>query len=334
MVNSSVALAKRFNISDMVIGMTLVAIGTSAPEIVVSIVGAVGGSPSIALGNVYGSNICNILLIFGLTTIISPIIITSSNKKMEIPALLFATLLTTLFVITSQNINRLEGAILLLCGIGFLAYSYYITKKEKELNHSFSNSYENMESRESRENTENTENTENIDNRENKVETDSSIPQIFRKIYQKKSFIPIAVSLFILSCAVLIWGGNLFVNGAKQLAEKIGMSQMVIAATIIAIGTSLPELATSVVAAIKKNSGIALGNIVGSNIINISFALGASGLINPLQGSVEQVHTIFFLLSAILLFIFALTAKKRIYFHTYGIIFLIMYIIYIYLIIT
>ncbi len=306
LVDSSVAIAKRFNIPDMVIGMTLVALGTSAPEIVVSFVGAAGGSSDIAIGNVIGSNICNILLVLGLATLIFPLTITSENKKVEIPCVLGATLLVLIlsksfFNGFSVELGRLSGFILLLAGVAFLIYSYIITIREQSRNEQDINTDKTQE---------------------------QAIPKLFRKIYNKRILVPIASGVFIISCLLLVWGGNSFVEGAKELARRIGMSEMTIAATIVAVGTSLPELATSVAAAFKKNSGIALGNIVGSNVLNICIALGGSALIHPLKTTIQTSHLLFFALSAALLFIFAIVS--RIKFHRiYGLLFVSLYIAYI-----
>lgn len=318
LVDSSVAIAKRFRISDMVIGMTLVALGTSAPEIVVSYIGAFDGSSEIAIGNVIGSNVCNMLLVLGLATIVFPLPIAPRNRKAEIPCVLLATVLVLLLdqhfckdfwlgkgAVNNYYLNRFGGLVLILYGVAFLVYSYLITKREQaRSNYQY-----------------------------NPEEEKKSVPQLFRKIYDKKSLIPVASLVFVLSCVLLVIGGNYFVDGAKEFAKLIGMKEMTIAATVVAVATSLPELATSVVAAFKKNSGIALGNIVGSNVLNICLALGGSALIIPLKTSIEAAQLGFFVLSPLLLFIFALIAKKK--FHRiFGVIFILLYITYIWCLLT
>lgn len=313
LVDSSVAIAKRFRISDMVIGMTLVALGTSAPEIVVSYIGAIDGSSEIAIGNVIGSNVCNLLLVLGLATVVFPLPIIPRNRKAEIPCVLIATALVFFLdknfcrefwpfggTVNDYNLSKFGGLILILYGAGFLLYSYWITKRQQKRMHF----------------------------QYNPEEEKKSVPQLFRKIYDKKSLIPVALLVFVVSCALLVLGGNYFVEGAKDFARLIGMKEMTIAATIVAVGTSLPELATSVVAAFKKNSGIALGNIVGSNVLNICLALGGSALIIPLKSSVDGAHLSFFLLSPLLLFIYALLFKKKLS-RAFGVLFILLYVAYI-----
>lgn len=318
LVDSSVAIAKRFQISDMVIGMTLVALGTSAPEIVVSYIGAFDGSSEIAIGNVIGSNVCNMLLILGLATIVFPLPVTYRNRKYEIPCVLLATVLVLLLdpfqcrdflpfggTVKDYYLSRWGGMALVLYGVLFLVYSYLITKREQARKH-----YQfNLE------------------------EEKKSVPQLFRKIYDKKSLIPFASLVFLASCAFLVIGGKYFVSGAEDFARLIGMSEMTIAATVVAVGTSLPELATSVVAAFKKNSGIALGNIVGSNVLNICLALGGSALIIPLRTSIEGAHLSFFILAPLLLFIYAIIFKKKLS-RLFGVLFVALYIAYIYLLLA
>ena len=231
LVDGSSSIARRLGVSEFVIGLTIVGMGTSAPEMVVSFIGAIKGSADIAVGNVIGSNIFNTLLILGVTSLILPIAISPTNRKRDIPINIAATLLLVIFGLAGGNIlSRIDGAILLVLFIAYIVFSFL--KDDKT------------------------------------IESEGSV---------KSRSIFLSILLIIGGIAGLIIGGRLFVNYATSIAQRAGVSD------ILAGGTSLPELATCIVAAFKKKGQLALGNIIGSNIFNILLILGGSALITPLS---------------------------------------------------
>ncbi|MDF9829138.1 calcium/sodium antiporter [Parabacteroides sp. PF5-6] len=268
------AVAKRFRISSLVIGLTIVAFGTSAPELTVSLVSALKGSADIAIGNVVGSNIFNTLMIVGCTAAIVPIAITRGTLKHEIPLCLLAALVLSVCASDvllgsgpADVISRSEGLLLLGFFLIFMAYTFSIAKSG----------------------------TANDD--------DTAI----KEMPAWRSAFYIAGGL-----AALVYGGQIFVDGASGIARSLGVTESVIGLTLVAGGTSLPELATSVVAALKKNPEMAIGNVIGSNLFNIFFVLGCSATITPLtiQG-LTPVDFSVLILSAVLLYVFGLFFRKR-----------------------
>jgi len=274
LVDGSASIAKKLKISSIVIGLTIVAFGTSAPEFIVNIFANVRGNSEIAIGNILGSNIANILLILGISAIIYPITAKKNTVLKEIPLSLLAAIVLGLMandlIIDGagfSGITRIDGFILLSFFIIFLYYTFGITKSDKDI-----------------------------------VEEEIKVFS-----YSK------AVIFIILGLAGLVIGGKWIVDGAIKIAELFNISQSLIGLTIVAIGTSLPELATSAIAAYKKQSDIAIGNVVGSNIFNIFWILGASAIIRPLPFSNSSngdiAMTIF---ASILLFIVMFIGKKRV----------------------
>lgn len=244
------ALAKRMGVSDLIIGLTIVAFGTSAPELVIGVIAAAEGNSAIAIGNIVGSNILNILLIIGLTALIRPIIIEKSVMTNEIPMVILSSVLMLVFGYSasldnsSQSvITRVDGLMLLVFFILFMRYMFASARNSA------------------------------ID----KSETLSA-----GNVRQSGSNLAKSLLFVVLGLAALLWGGDKFVDGASSLARQMGVSDAMISLTIVAIGTSLPELATSVVAAVKNQPGLAVGNIVGSNIFNILLILGVSATVAPL----------------------------------------------------
>ena len=242
LVDGASGVARRFGLSEFVIGLTIVGMGTSAPEMVVSFIGAFQGNADIAIGNVVGSNIMNTLLILGLTAIILPMAVTPSNRKRDIPVNILITVLLivlgleyTLFRFGTDGLTHMDGAILLVV---FIVYMWLCFKSGK-------------------------------------VDEDEAPA--------KKRSIWLCLLMIAAGLAGLIIGGNLFVDNATELARAMGVSDKFIAITILAGGTSMPELATCVVAAAKKKGQLALGNIIGSNVFNILLILGGSALIHPLS---------------------------------------------------
>lgn len=264
----AVAIAQRFKISSLTIGLTIVAFGTSAPELAVSLASSLSGSPDMALGNVIGSNVANILLIGGLTALVYPLSVQRSTMYYEIPFMVFISLL--LFVFLQDQwvwgsipiLSRIDGGVFLLLFTLFMLYTFKISKgKYSET-------------------------------------TEESIPSSMGWIK--------AILFFLLGLSMLILGGKFFVSSAVIIAQAMGVSEAVIGLTIVAVGTSLPELATSMVAAFRKQSDIAIGNIVGSNIFNILLILGTTSVVSPVKAlEIKSLDYGLLLLSSVLLFLFS-----------------------------
>lgn len=243
LVEGASAVARRFGLSEFVIGLTIVGMGTSAPEMVVSFIGASQGNADIALGNVVGSNIFNTLLILGLTAVLLPMPITRDNRRRDIPVNILMTALLivlglekTFFGIGTDGLSRLDGGILLTF---FILYVWQSFRQKAD---------------------------------------DSPAPE-----EQKERKLWLSIVMILGGLAALILGGNLFVDSATAIAKALGVSDKFIAITILAGGTSMPELATCVAAAVKKKGQLALGNIIGSNLFNMLLILGGSALIHPLS---------------------------------------------------
>jgi cation:H+ antiporter len=291
LVDGASSLAKKYNIPNIVIGLTIVAFGTSTPELVVSGFSAYNGSPDIAIGNVVGSNIVNILLILGVTAAIYPLNILANTVLKEIPLSLLAAFVLLLMVndikFSEQNkdiISFADGLILLGFMTIFMYYLLHLAKTNKE---------------------------------------DEEL--LIINMPTGKSILFIAGGL-----VLLIAGGKFFVDSAVEIAKIFGMSEALIGLTIVAIGTSLPEFATSVVAAMKKNADIAVGNVVGSNIFNIFFIIGTSALISPLpKGNITDLDLYVCIFASALLFLSAFTFGKQKITRWEGIFFIFCYIAYI-----
>ena len=261
LTNGAVSVATRLHISQMVIGLTIVAMGTSMPEFCVSFVSALKGTPDLAVGNVVGSNIFNALLIVGVAAMVAPMAIMKKTVKVDIPVGVVASLLL-LILCLDGSISRFDaGAMFLL----FLMYMYYTVKGAK------------------------------------KGSTDSSSTATVYSGWK-------SALLMVIGLAGLIGGSEVFVEGATKVAQALGVSDAIIGLTIVAGGTSLPELATSVVSARKGNSGIAIGNVLGSNIFNILMILGVTGLISPMSYSgITLVDMSVMVVSMLLLWMFSFT---------------------------
>ena len=272
LVDGSSSIAKKFGLSEFVIGLTIVGIGTSTPEMVVSFLSAIQGKADMAIGNIVGSNIFNTLMILGVTALIAPLTITKTNHRKDIPLNILVTGLLiilglnfTIFRFGQDGLGRIDGIILL--GI----FAWYLWSSFK---------------------------------------SDSSDSDGESQIKEYSSLVSI---LFIIGGLVgLIVGGKLFVNGATELAKALGVSDKFIAITIMAAGTSMPELATCVIAALKGRGQLALGNVLGSNISNILLILGGAAVIKPLSFSgMTPVDLGIVMLSAIMLFFTSYTFKKK-----------------------
>ena len=294
LVDGASSIARKYGISEFVIGMTIVGIGTSMPELVSSVIAAVGGHGDMALGNVTGSNICNILLILGVTALISPIAYTTNNIRKDIPfaVLVFLFLLLVLYngfgVLREMGvpgISRSDALYLLSIFVIFMIDSFKSAK-----------------------------------NGANEEEEEDVKPIPLSK----------AIILIMLGLGGLVFGGQVFVDHTVSVAERFQVSEAFISITLMAVGTSLPELATCIVAAIKGKNQLALGNIIGSNIFNISLIIGISALISPFE--IQSISTIdmgMVLVAVLLLWLAAFTFKRKNLDRVEGIIFLLCYVGYI-----
>ena len=279
LVDGASAIAKRAGLSDFIIGLTIVGIGTSTPEMVVSFASAIKGNADIAVGNVLGSNIFNTLMILGATALFSPIRLTSNNVKKDIPFALLAAFVLCTFGCSTwldgtavNTISRVGGILLLsLFGV-FMAYTIYSSSSQGAT-------------------------TDNPDNPSGS---------------KKTAPIWLASLMILGGLCGLVFGGDMFVNAASAIAKSLGVSDAVIAVTIVAGGTSLPELASCLVAAYKKNTDQALGNVIGSNVSNIFLILGGSATIHPLvMAGTKPLDLITLMVSSLLIFLFAFTFKKK-----------------------
>ena len=273
LVEGASSIARKAGVSEFVIGLTIVGFGTSCPELVVSLTGALEGNADVAVGNVLGSNIFNVLFILGITALLSPVSMTADNRKRDIPETLLVTLLFLCFGMShflfgigeADGLSRLDGAVFLIV---FALYIFASFRRGKP---------------------------------SEKGPAESAAKKLW-----------LAFLLVIAGLAGLIFGGNLFVDSATELARMLGVSDKFIAVTILAGGTSLPELATSLVAALKGRDQLALGNILGSNVFNILLILGSSALITPLSfASVTHVDALVLVLSVALLLLWAYSGRRE-----------------------
>ncbi len=257
LIRGSSALAIRLGISPLVIGLTIVAFATSSPELIVSITAALKGNSGITLGNIIGSNICNIGLILGLSAAISPFTAQLQIVKREIPVMIFVNVLLVVFLI-GGNINRIEGALMFLGMISYIFFSYRMALKTKD---------------------------------EKKEEV------INKAVSGKQMKSWVSILLILGGLLLLAAGSELFVKGSIQIAKTLGVSDVVIGLTLVAFGTSIPELITSVVAAVKKENDLAFGNIIGSCIFNILSIVGISSLIVPLKSTDIKIYDLIVMLA-------------------------------------
>lgn len=293
LVEGASGVARKYGISEFVIGMTIVGIGTSMPELVSSLISAIQGHGDMALGNVTGSNICNILLILGVTALISPIKYTRSNIRKDIPFAILVSLFLMVMLYNSfglfgemgtPGISRVDALYLLLIFAVFMIDSFKSAKNGAE-------------------------------------EEEASVkPMPMGK----------AIIFILLGLAGLIFGGQVFVDHTVSIAERFHVSEAFISITLMAVGTSLPELATCVVAAMKGKNQLALGNVIGSNIFNIALIIGTSAAISPFEiQSISTVDMAMVIVAAVLLWLAAFTFKKKKLDRVEGVIFLLAYIAYI-----
>lgn len=269
LVDGASSLAKKNNVSDLVIGLTIVAFGTSAPELVVNIVASFNGHSDIVFGNIIGSNNFNLFVILGIAGLIYPITVQSSTAWKEIPISFIVTVLLLVlandfFINQDPEFSRVDGMIFL---VGFICFIYYVFTQLKQ----------------------------------EKVEMTAYVEKSNYRIW----------SLVLIGIAGLIIGGKLVVDNSIDIATELGVSQKIIGLTIIAAGTSLPELVTSIVAALKRNSDIAIGNVIGSNIFNILFILSISSFISPIKYNPNFNQDLFILIGGTVLLIITMFTGKR-----------------------
>ena len=272
LVAGAVSIARRYKVSDFVIGAAIVGVGTSMPELVVSFIGALNGNADVAIGNVVGSNIFNVLGILGLTAVFFPVAIDRKNVKFEIPLCIGVSVLLTILVFNFFNgspavISRPDGLVLLAVFAGFMWYSFY---------------------------------------RDRKAAADT----IDEPYSEDKTPFWLAIVKVVGGLALLITSCDLFVDNAVKIAKSFGVNDAFISLTLIACGTSLPELAASIAAAVKKNTQMALGNIVGSNIFNITLILGLSSQVMPLTSAgITIVDYMVMIAAAIIPMLFGLNGR-------------------------
>ena len=290
LVDGASGIAKKFNIPSIIIGLTIVAIGTSMPELMVSTTAALDGHSDMSIGNVVGSNIANLFLILGVCSIIKPLIFQKETEKIENFITIFATLILLYFGnnMESNIIIRQEGIILITCCILFIIYNIYMAKKRKE------GTIVELE------------------------ESDGKNLSVSKSIFG-----------IILGIVALKLGGDLVVEYASKIAQMIGLSEKIISVTIIAFSTSLPELITSINATIKGETDMAIGNIIGSQIFNIFLIIGVSALLCPINYSFEyNIDMVFLTFGTILFAIFPFIGKKHYMTKANGVFFVIIYAIY------
>ncbi len=298
LIDGSVSLSRMVGIPEIVIGLTIVAFGTSVPELVVNIFASIEGHNEVVLGNILGSNIFNLILILGISAIISPVVVSKNTLKREIP---FSILITIVFFIfandmifaDSKNYLSLgEGIVFIVFLLIFMVYIHAISKNSSEINSS-----ESLVS------------TTNNGEGQNSAENSS----IFKIIL-----------LIVVGLIGLVIGGKMVVDNAVNIARFFNVSEKLIALTIVSIGTSLPELVTTIIAATKKRSDLAIGNVIGSNILNILIVIGLSIIISPIDYD-TTLNTDFYLLigASLFLFLYLLFSKKRTFGRVGGVIYII-----------
>ena len=290
LVSGSSKIAKKFHIPEIIIGLTIVSIGTSMPELFVSITSAVEGYSDMALGNVIGSNICNLLLILGLSSVIRPIKFQKETRIIELPLSLFLTIIFWIICFSNNFISKAEGIFLLVLFLGFIVYTIYMS----------------------------------LHGDKNEKKSQEVLKEERGKFFIFKNAVYIIIGIIALK-----YGGDFVVDNSVEIAELFNISDAIISLTILAIGTSLPELVTSVTAAIKGNSDIAIGNIIGSNIFNMLMIIGVSASIKPITYNPSyNIQMIILLIAIVFLALFPFIKPKNEMSRGNGIVYIITYIVY------
>lgn len=294
LVDGAVGIAKKFNIPEIVIGLTIVSIGTSMPELIVSITSAFEGFSDMAIGNVVGSNVANLLLILGVASVLSPVLLKRETRLIEVPLCLAVSIIFYFICNMGQDVTRVDGIILIVLFILFIIYTIIMAFEG------------------------------------NKFDKEDDVKET-KKSKKEKEKINVLKCIFhiVLGIGALKFGGDLAVNNAVKVAQWFGLSEKIISVTILAIGTSLPELVTTVSAAIKKESDIAIGNILGSNIFNMLLIIGVSALIKPITYNLSYNLDMYIaMIATFVLFLFAYIPPKNQMSRANGIVYLLIYIIY------
>ena len=293
LVDGASNIAKKFHIPEIIIGLTIVSIGTSMPELFISITSAIRGSSDMAIGNVIGSNIANLLLILGLSSVIRPIKFKRETRLIEMPLCLGISIIFAALCNVGQGISRIDSSVLMVLFALFIMYTIIMAKQGEEFDKGDDDSEED----------------------DNKVKTSKSTIR--------------DIIFLILGIVLLKFGGDLTVDNAVKVAESFNLSEKIISVTILAIGTSLPELVTSVSAAYKGKSDIAIGNILGSNIFNMLLIIGVSSIINPIAYNTSyNIDMVFFVVGMLLLALFPVIPPKNKMTRWNGILYLYMYVAY------
>lgn len=298
LVDGASDIAKKFHIPEIIIGLTIVSIGTSMPELFVSSTSTINGSSDMAIGNIIGSNLCNLLLILGLSTVIQPVKFQKETRWIEIPMCLAITAVFMMFCNSGLEITKFEGVILIGLFVAFIIYTIVMGIKGEKFD------------------------AENFEN---------PIVEISVEQEKEKKNVSILKSILfvVLGIIALKIGGDLTVNNATIIARMLNISEKIIGLTILAIGTSLPELVTSVTAAIKGNSDIAIGNIIGSNIFNILLIIGVSSIISPLSYNITyNIQMGMLIFATFVLALFPIIPPKNEMSRNNGFVYLIFYLIY------
>jgi len=330
LVSGSSTIAKSFGISDLIIGLTVVSFGTSAPELIVNVLASIGGSADIAIGNVLGSNIANILLIVGCTAVLCDLPLKRDTLLSEIPFSVLAIVLVGFLANASlmkdselETISRLDGGILLIFFALFMTYVFYVTFEDKPeikvkphelVVHGKNSEIDNSEINESEINKSDSPKVDKSDKSDKSDDEDEELTS-------SKAWLYIAIGMI-----ALFIGGKWVVDGAIHIARIFGLTERLIGLTVIAIGTSLPELVTSIIAAKKGAVDIAIGNAIGSNIFNLLWILGISSIIKPLPfQTVNNIDIVILMIASSLLILSLATGKRRAIDRNDGILFLVLY---------
>jgi cation:H+ antiporter len=286
LINNAVAIAQRFDLSPFVIGLTVVAIGTSAPELLVSLSGALKGHADIAVYNVVGSNISNVLLVLAVAALILPIPVRRATLMIDWPVMLALSALVTVFILDLE-LSAWEGSIMLVMLIAFVVFSIYRSRKD---------------------------------------------PSDDVRAQAPARSLPLALLLVAGASAGLAWGADMLVENAVILARNFGISERAISVSLIAVGTSIPELTTSAIAAFRKETDISVGNILGSNIFNVGFVLGMTSLVKPLEVNplILSFDIFWFLGGGILLFVLLVLPRKMVLQRWNSLVMLCAYLVYLY----
>lgn len=293
LVDGASGVAKRFHIPEIIIGLTIVSIGTSMPELFVSITSAIDGYSDMAIGNVIGSNLCNLLLILGISAAINPIIFKKETKLIEIPICIGTSIGFLILANIGNSISRIDAIILIALFIAFICYTIMMAKKGEDF--------------------------DEISEEEKQRSAEEG----------KKRKIIVNIIYIIVGIIALKIGGDLVVEHSEKIAKMFNVSDKIIGLTIVAIGTSLPELVTSVTAALKKNSDIAIGNIIGSNIFNMLLIIGAAAAISPMNYNTSyNLQMGILIVATIVLGIFPYTDRKDEMTISNGITYLMLYALY------